>query len=389
MKILIIHNQYRQQGGEEAVVAFQQKLLEENGHQLYLYIRDYNEMNHWWTRRVGGVFSALYNPRSIRDLRKIINVFKPEVALLHNLYPIISPAIIPFLKKKNIRTIQILHNYRLFCPIGSFYTNGQICEKCTGKGREWHCFLNRCNGDSYFQSLSYTLRNVVARKFKYFDAVDQFIALSDFQKKIFLKYGFDNSKIAVIPNSFFPKTVKTVDFQHREYIGFVGRLTPEKGIFDFIQLAKLMPDYKFRVAGKQTALLDKIDLPNNIEFKGFLDASQLSDFYCNAKVIIFPSRWYEGFPMTLLEAFSCHTPIIVYNLSTMPEIVEDEKEGFVVEIGDITQMSEKIKLLFNEAELWKSISDNTNQKFTQKYSVQSYYQNLMTLLKNNVENEYK
>jgi len=374
MKILIIHNNYNQRGGEETVVAFQQKLLEENGHQVQLYTRDYNEMKRWWLGRGGGLFTSLYNPSSIRDLRKIINEFQPEVAILHNLFPIISPAIIPFLKKQGVRTVQILHNYRLLCPIGTFFTNGEICEKCTTKGREWHCLQNRCNG-GFFQSLSFTLRQLYARKRNYFGGVDQFIALSDFQKNKLVANGFDASKIAVIPNAVGAGSARPTE--PRNFIGFVGRLTPEKGIFDFIELARLMPDYDFRVAGKQTAILDDIDIPKNLTFEGFLNAEQLQDFYSRAKVIVFPSRWYEGFPMTLLEAFRCKTPVIVCNLSAMPEIVENEKEGFVVEIGDIQKMAKKIEVLFSDDALWTRLSENALHKFETKYSVQSYYDKLI------------
>ena len=380
MKILIIHNNYSQKGGEESVVAFQQKILEENKHQVYLYVRDYNEMKHWWLGRIGGSFSALYNPRSIRDIREIIASFQPEVALLHNLFPIISPAIIPFLKKNKIQTIQILHNYRLLCPIGTFYTKGQICEKCTGKGREWRCYLNRCNEGSFFKSFSFSLRNVVARKLNYFGAVEKFIALSNFQKNKLASHGFDESKISVIPNSFFSNSANTKDTLNRTFIGFVGRLTQEKGIFDFIQLASIMPAYTFRVAGNKTKALDHVNIPENLKFEGFLDAAQLRDFYSRSKVIIFPSLWYEGFPMTLLEAFSSKTPVITYNLSVMPEIVEDGKEGFVVDIGDIHKMSEKIEILFRDEKLWTVISENAREKFMNRYDTQSYYHKLMSVI---------
>jgi len=384
MKILIIHNNYSQKGGEEAVVAFQQKILEENGHQVQLYIRDYNEMKRWRFGRVSGMFSALYNPNSIKDLKKIIQTFQPEVAILHNLFPIISPAIIPFLKKNKIRMVQILHNYRLLCPIGTFYTNGQICEKCTGRGREWNCLLNRCNG-GFFQSLSFTLRSMFTRKRNYFGAVDQFLALSDFQKNKLISNGFDASRIAVVPNSLSSTIEIEPTDEKRDFVGFAGRLTPEKGIFDFIELARLTPDYEFRVAGKQTAILDSVDIPHNLKFEGLLGASQMENFYLRAKVIVFPSRWYEGFPMTLLEAFSCKTPVIVYNLSVMPEIVADGKEGFVVKIGDVQKMREKIILLFSDYQLWKEISENALHKFERQYSVQSYYKKIIFECKKNNE----
>jgi len=382
MKILIIHNNYSQKGGEETVVAFQQKILEEKGHQVYVYTRDYNEIKRWWLGRIGGTFSSIYNPRSIRDLKKIISMFQPEVAILHNLFPIISPAVIPFLKKRGVKTVQILHNYRLLCPIGTFFTNEKICEKCTTKGREWHCLLNRCNG-GFLQSLGFAKRSMIVRKLNYFGAVEQFVALSDFQKNKLVSNDFDEFRIAVIPNSLPWNVEKGVNAGKRDFIGFVGRLTREKGIFDFIELAHLMPNYEFRVAGNQTPILNDENIPQNLKFEGFLDASQLRDFYAHAKVIVFPSRWYEGFPMTLLEAFCSKTPVITYNLSVMPEVVEDGEEGFVIEVGDLQTMSEKIKLLFRDEQIWTALSENVLRKYKREYSVQSYYDKLISKCKNN------
>ena len=84
--------------------------------------------------------------------------------------------------------------------------------------------------------------------------------------------------------------------------------------------------------------------------------------------------------MALLEAFSCKTPVIVYNLSVMPEIIEDGKEGFVVAIGDIHKISEKIETLFQDEKLWTEISENTRRKFINNYNTQSYYHKLISVI---------
>ena len=121
MKILIIHNYYSQRGGEETVVEFQKQLFDKNGDQVQLYTRNYAEMKKWWLGKMGGTFTSIFNYRSRRELNQVIEEFKPDIAILHNLYPIISPSIIPFLSKKGVKVVQVLHNYRLFCPIGIFY----------------------------------------------------------------------------------------------------------------------------------------------------------------------------------------------------------------------------------------------------------------------------
>lgn len=377
MNILIVHNIYSSKGGEEGVIALQEELLRSKGHNVMLYTREHSEMKKWLLSRLGGLFTSIYNPKSHRDLKKIISSFKPDIAILHNLFPIISPSIIPFLNKNKIPVWQIVHNYRLLCPIGIFYTKGEICEDCLGCGREWNCLKNNCTG-SYFASFTLALRGFITRKLKYYNKVDYFYTLSLFQKNKLIDNGFPLEKIRTVPNTFMPKQkVEEVCLKEKEYIGFVGRLTKEKGLFDFIEIARQMPEYSFRVAGEKTKESENIDLPSNIKFEGFLNQKQMAEFYKKTKIVLFLSRWYEGFPLVLLEAMYNYTPIIVNNLSVMAEVVEDRKEGFIVEIGDTALIKQHIEEVFSNKELYKELTSNARMKFENKYSIENYYKRLM------------
>lgn len=379
MNILIIHNIYSSKGGEEGVVYFQKKLLEKKGNKVYLYTRDYSEMNNWLFGRYWGFVTSIFNARSRKDIKKIITSFNPQVAILHNLFPIISPSIIPFLNKNNIVIWQIIHNYRLFCPIGIFFNKGQICEKCLNKGKEWNCFSNNC-ANSYLASFSMTIRGLCTRKLKYYDKVDYFYTLSLFQKQKLIDNGISKDKIKFLANTYLPQeSFEEVNFEEKQYISFVGRLTKEKGLFDFIELAKQMPQYSFMVAGEKTKEIENIDLPDNIQFEGFLNQMQMVKFYKKSKLILFLSRWYEGFPLVLLEAMYYFTPLIVNNLSVMAEVVENKKEGFVVDIGDLSSIKQHIEEVFNNKEFYKILSFNSRRKYEDKYSVEKYYNRLMQI----------
>lgn len=250
MKFLIIHNQYSQKGGEESVVDFQIELLKEKGHQVFLYTRAYEELNNRLFGKFISIFTSIYNPRSIRDVKRIIKDYKPDVAIIHNVYSIISPAIIPLLKKKNVKVWQIIHNYRLFCPIGIFFNKGKICEQCLSKGREWNCGRNNCMNNK-IQSYAFAFKFFVVRKINYYKSVDKFYVLSSFQKNKFIQNGISKEKILYLPNTFKPITNSYIESNEarKTYIGFVGRLTEEKGFFDFVDLASKMSQYKFIVAG--------------------------------------------------------------------------------------------------------------------------------------------
>jgi glycosyltransferase involved in cell wall biosynthesis len=377
---LLIHNEYSSRGGEESVVAFQKQLLEEHGHKVIFYTRKYDEMKKWVFGKYWGTFTSIFNPKSRRDLKKIIEKEKPDVALLHNLFPIISPSVIPFLKRKKIKVFQVVHNYRMLCPIGLFYHNGEICEKCTGKGKEWNCVKNRCN-KGFLGSFSFFLRAYFTRKLGYYNHVDAFLSLTNFQKNKLVANGFDANKIIILPNSFKAnnKNEKWLNEVEATNIGFIGRLTHEKGLQDFIEIAKKMPHQQFLIAGDNSNITEDL-LLLNVTFLGLLSAEHLPEFYKKCKVILFLSKLYEGFPMILLESMSYGVPVIVYNLAAMPEIIENNKEGFVVEIEDFENIIEKINQLFQDQELYHKLSLQCVEKFAENFSSEKYYERLLEIL---------
>ena len=379
MNILIVHNYYSVQGGEESVVAFQKKLLESKGHDVVVYSRNYHEMKQWKLGKIGGLITSIYNRRSINDINQILEDFNPEIALIHNLFPIISPSIIPFLRDKAVRVYQIIHNYRLFCPIGIFYRNHHICHNCLKLGREWNCLIHKCN-QSLAASFSYSCRAYFVRKLNYFRSVSKFLVLSDFQKQMLIENGYKNIPIEVIPNSFIPKTninIDQIDFAKKIKIGFVGRLTKEKGFYDFIEIARRLPQYLFQVAGDYSQLDHSIEIPSNIEFKGLLNQDQLSEFYENTKVLLFLSRWYEGFPMVLLEAMHHCTPLIVTNLGVMPEVIEHEVNGFVVKAGDYEAIEKRIQMIYSNNDQYLEFAITGKKRSEEFYSSERYYERLM------------
>lgn len=381
MNILIVHNYYSVQGGEESVVAFQKKLLESKGHDVVVYSRNYHEMEQWKLGKIGGLMTSIYNRKSINDINKILDDFNPEIALIHNLFPIISPAIIPFLKKKGVRVYQVIHNYRLFCPIGIFYRNHHICHDCLKFGREWNCLIHKCN-QSLAASFSYSCRAYFVRKLNYFKSVSKFLVLSDFQKQMILKSKLGKIPIEIIPNALLtekPISFDNVNLTSKHYIGFVGRLTEEKGVHEFIKLAELLPNYEFHIAGNQDKSLT---FPKNVFFEGFLNNKELKDFYQKSKLIIVPSKWIEVFGLVIIEAFSNYTPVIASNIGGIVDIVEHEKNGYLVNVGDVNAMKDHIVEIFQDDDKYKIMSKNAFNTYFTKYSSERYYERLMLAVSN-------
>lgn len=121
------------------------------------------------------------------------------------------------------------------------------------------------------------------------------------------------------------------------YLAFLGRISPEKGIDKAIEWAKAAAVH-LKIAAK----VDKVDLPyfNNhikpllddplIEFIGEINESQKTDFLGKASALLFPINWNEPFGMVMIEAMSCGTPVIAHGIGSVPEIIENGKNGYIV-----------------------------------------------------------
>jgi glycosyltransferase involved in cell wall biosynthesis len=271
-----------------------------------------------------------------------------------------------------------VHNYRLICPNGLFFTHGEICEQCAG-GREWNCIIRNCEG-SVSKSTGYALRNYWARKKRYYlDNVDAFLCLTDFQKNKLVENGFPAGKCFVLPNFLQSKKPESKG-PMQSFALFAGRINAQKGFDILAKAASSLPGIPFRVAGTGTSdYITSISLPPNIEMAGKLQRNEMEQSFQNASFLVFTSRSYEGFPMVFLEAMAAGIPVIAPGMAGFPEIIEDGFNGFLFNPGDAEDLAKKIKLLWNDPDLRVRLGENGRKKLETQYSPEVYYRKLMAV----------
>ena len=199
MKILFIHNDYIKLSGEEAASGELARLMEEHGHEVR-WFRKTSANIYGLRKKVKAFFLGIYNPIAAKELAKVLDDFKPDAVQIQNLYPFISTSIFRPLKQRGIPVVMRCPNYRLFCPDGlCLDLDGNVCEKCFGRGKEFWCAYKNCEG-SRQKSVGYALRGWYARKSRaILDGVDAFIVQSDFQKRKFAAQGIPSEKLHVVP----------------------------------------------------------------------------------------------------------------------------------------------------------------------------------------------
>ncbi|MEG1794765.1 MAG: glycosyltransferase family 4 protein [Rikenellaceae bacterium] len=379
MKILIIHNNYTSRGGEESVVEFQTKLFREMGHEVILYQKQNIKYSNI-LKKICRFMNGFFNVKSYFEMRRIIKANKPDVAIVHNLYHLITPSALIPLKRASIPVFMVLHNYRVLCPLATMFRGGGVCRECmTRDEKEFCCVLNNCT-NNLAESIFVSLRNLFVRKSHILTKnVDTFIALSEFQKNVLVSYGFKASQITVIPNAINIDTTTPLSMPKDDYLAFVGRMTPEKGIDVLFDLALRMPDIKFKVAGDNT-IPQHIKAPLNIEFCGYLSSDLLSAFYTKAVALVMTSKCYEGFPVVVLEAFKHKTAVIVPRLGAMPNIVDDNINGMVYDAFELGLLVDRIRATSKYD--FETMGIKGYQKIEGNYDSMTYYNSYINLFEN-------
>ncbi|MBN2774038.1 MAG: glycosyltransferase family 4 protein [Prolixibacteraceae bacterium] len=386
MRILYIHNNYAgSNSGEEHAANSIAGLLIQNGHQVEWYRRSSDELTSA-TKKTGAFFTGIWNPVAVKQVKKKVIDVNPDVVIIQNLYPLISPAIIKTIKKAGIPIIMRCPNYRLFCPSGLHLNRkGEICEKCVLKGKEINCMLNNCE-NNMLKSAGYAIRNYAARTiWDIRNSVDIFIVQTPFQKEKFMDNGIPGSKIEILPG-ITPDIITTDTSEPKNRVTFVGRVSLEKGIVEFIEAARRLPEIRFVVAGtvdpsmvhlKQTG-------PKNVEWMGFLNREALDNLYEKSQMIVVPGKWYEGFPNVITRAMKHGKPVITSNLGAMASIIDHEENGLLVEPGNTIALTNAINDLYNQPEKCLRLGKNGREKAEKHFSQDAIYQTLITILNKSI-----
>ena len=377
MKILYIHNDYARPSGEENASAALADMLREHGHEIEFFRRSSAEIAESLGGRIKAFFTGIWNPFAARAVAAKLDEFKPDIVQVQNLYPLLSPSIFRPIKARHIPVVMRCPNYRLFCPNGLCY-NGEVCERCFG-GREWNCALRNCAGGR-FKSLGYAIRNFAARvSGRILNNVDMFIVQTEFQKRKFVEQGIPAQKLGIVPG-IMPNIASAGQWEPGEYVTFVGRVSPEKGIDEFLEAARKLPDIPFAVAGSCDGMPGLADeAPPNVKFLGFLRGDELRKAYLASRFIVVPSKWYEGFPNVIVMSMMLRKPTLTAAIGATGSIIADGVDGLLFRPGDPADLAAKIGGLYHDLPRCRAMGDAGAEHADNSYSREKIYQILMEI----------
>lgn len=374
MKLLFVHNKYGKRSGEEIMLDRIVDLLRDRGHEVHTWFADSSTID-GFAGKLGAAASGIYSPSSRRAITQKIADLQPDIVQVQNLFPLISPSVLPVIAEAGVPVVMRLSNYRLACPNGLFLSHDKVCEACSG-GHEWNCVAKNCEGD-LFKSAAYAVRNAVARRRGYYrDNVTRYYAQTQFQRSVLVREGYPAERIDVIPNMI-EVSEKAPQWTPGSFVGFVGRLSPEKGIDTLFAAARRTPAISYKLAGSLGVYEGRSHLPPNVELLGNLGPEDLARFYRDAALIVTPSIWYEGFPGVVIEAMRHSRPVIVSDIGGLPELVGGGDTGVLVPPKDEIALAEAVTALMQDPGKRRSLGEAGFARVRNEYTHDLYYERLM------------
>lgn len=340
MKVLIAHTRYREPGGEDVVADAEARMLSEAGHDVVRFERDNHELD--GMPPFTAATTAIWSRRSARAVAALVARERPDVVHFHNTFPLMSPSVYGAARSggAGAAVVQTLHNYRMVCPNAMLLRDGRPCTDCVGKPVAWPGVVHGCYRSSRAQSaVVAAMLAANSARGTYRTDVDAYIALTAFARDQMLRGGLPADRLHVKPNFVADDLPEVLpegdDDPARPFVLFVGRLSPEKGIALLLDAIRHAPDIGLVVIGDGpcTSMVAELasDRTADVRFLGRQDPGQVASWMRRARALVMPSIWYEGCPMTVLEAFCAGTPVIAPRHGAFPGLVDDLHTGWLVE----------------------------------------------------------
>ncbi len=388
MKILQVHNYYRYRGGEDRYAETIGQALTASGHQVVPFHYDSKDISSFGPWQKLSIPTRVIRSGDVnRRLRRLLKEQPVDLAMVHNLFPLISLSTLEILKEHNIPVVKRLENYRFLCLNGLFLRTGHgVCDVCK-TGNFFPGIRHGCYQESRFNSLGMALPLMLSNWRRLLsETVDCFLAPSGFVKDIFTAAGFPAEKIEVLPN-FLDFQPLEAPAQAGDYAVFVGRFSQEKGLLTLLKAMEQLPDLPLKILGDGPMMEELKEFARSrglkrIEFPGFVDGPAKIETLSRARFLVFPSECYESFGYSIIEAFACGTPAVAAAMGGSEELVTDGENGYLFEAGKVEQLREKMSRMAGlDSAALAQMKKNALGTAKATYTREAGYQSLMALLK--------
>ncbi|MGH2540128.1 MAG: glycosyltransferase [Actinomycetota bacterium] len=367
MRVLFLHSRYLSGpvSGENRVVEDEVALLRDAGYEVGTFSPEPVVGSPLDRMRTAG--SAIASRAAAHRVREAVTERSVDVVHVHNMFPTLSPAVLPAALDAGAAVVMTLHNYRLMCLPATFLREGRVCEDCLGSttlhGVQHACYRGS-RGASAILAGSIQLHRAIGS----FDAVTRFLAVGEFVKRKHVEAGFDASRILVKAN--FVAAQDRRSGPGGRFL-FLGRLAPEKGLDTVLRAwARTPRGAELDVVGSgpdEEALRLVGATDGRVRFHGQVEPDRIPELLAEARALLVPSRWYEAAPRTIVEAYASGVPVVASDIGALPDSVEHERGGLLVPPEDEGAWASAIESLLDD-DTSSRLGDGAYRRWQERHS---------------------
>ncbi|MER7533870.1 glycosyltransferase [Streptomyces sp. NPDC097704] len=376
MHVLVVHNRYSsaQPSGENRVVDEEVGLLRAAGHRVELFERRSDDIaGRSLLGKAAVPLLVPWNPAVRTELAARLRADRPDVVHVHNVFPLLSPAVITACADAGVPVVATLHNYTQVCPPGTLHRDGRPCTECVGSAASLPAVRHGCYRNSRLATVPLAVSLAVNRR-RWWSGVERFLCISSAQRDLLVSSGMPAERLAVkhnfVPD---PGTVRTGTGEH---VLFLGRLAEPKGVrllmaaWDALAAdggvgvplviagaGPMEPEVTAWAAGR-----------DDVRYAGLYDPAQCREAVARSVAVVAPSMARETFGLVVAEAMAAGVPAVAAGHGGFVELVDEGVTGLLHRPGEAASLAACLRRVTDGPDRNREMGRAARRRYEQLFS---------------------
>jgi glycosyltransferase involved in cell wall biosynthesis len=387
MKVLQVHNRYRSSApsGENRVVDTEAAALESAGHEVVKFERSSDEIEQWSLAKKASMPARIFWSREAhRDIRMMLRTERPDVAHVHNTFPLLSASILYACRDAGVPVVVTIHNKRLVCASGDFFRRGVVCHDCL-RGMPAQAVVHGCYRGSHLATASVVMATSAHRR-AWQSLISAYVFISASQRDLHAGLSLPAERVFV-RHHLIPRRTASAAPARRSTVLCVGRLDEAKGLrvlmkaWDFFR--ERSPDSSLRLGivgsgelqsevAAWAATRPSVDMAGRID-----DARRLTELMSTARAVLLPSTLEETFGLVAVEAMAVGVPPIAAGHGAFVELIRAGVDGELVQPGDPDALARAITDVEQCPERYEAYGAEARKTYEQRFDPEQALERLV------------
>jgi glycosyltransferase involved in cell wall biosynthesis len=386
VKVLVVHNRSRSSSpsGEDRVVDQETAALAAAGHTVERFERLSDAIPDLPVLQKLMVPARVpWNRSVIEDLGRTIEAFEPDVVHVHNVFPLLSPAVLQACRNR-APAVVTFHNYRPLCPTGELFRDGAHCTECFGRA-PLPAIRHGCFRGSSLASVPVTVASMVQRRL-WRSVPSAYIFLSSAQREHFVDLKLPAERCFVKGNLVHAQPVALRGGD--PIVAYAGRLDENKGIrllmlaWDWFLANHGGPELRLLIAGAgplEPLVRAWAEHHDSVDLLGLQDRQQCAALMARARAMVVPSVWHEAFGLVVAEAMAAGTPPLAPSHGAFPELISDGVDGALFPPGDAEALGRLLERVADDPETFDRLGRAARETHAARFAPELNVAELVTI----------